>query len=48
MNRGPRVGPQKLRRTQVMNLSTATVRLKEATDFVSQLGSKFDDVCQFF
>lgn len=29
-----------------VNLSTATVLLKEAADFVSQLRSKFDDVCQ--
>jgi len=29
-----------------VNLSTATVLLKEAVDFVSQLRSKFDDVCQ--
>ena len=29
-----------------VNLSTATIFLKEAVDFVFQLMSKFDDVCQ--
>jgi len=29
-----------------VNMSTATTSLKEAVDFVSQLRSKFDDVCQ--